>query len=140
MRMRIAVVASVLGAACASGGGGSEGIVDFEAQLRPNAGFDVTGSSTAVASVGNTLVRVRIENATPGAIHPWHVHQGLCGSDGPIVGNASDYSPLEVDDDGTVDEVATIGVQLDDDADYYVNIHRSPQDIGTIVSCGRLVD
>ena len=135
--------AALVLAACASGGGDGgdrEWITDFEADIRPTAGFDVRGNARAVASVGRTVITVNLENGEPGAVHPWHVHQGECGSRGPIVGDAGDYPRLALDGDGDDREVATLDVQLDDDGDYYVNIHRSPEAMGTIVACGALVD
>jgi hypothetical protein len=141
-----ALVAAALGAACASGGGGGggggggEGIVDFSAQLQPTAGYQVRGTASAVASLGRTVVTVEIVGATPGGTYPWHVHQGRCGSNGPVVGAGTAYAPLSVDADGAERAVATLSLQLNDDSEYFVNIHLSPQQMGTIVACGALVD
>jgi Cu/Zn superoxide dismutase len=140
---RITGLALVLfSAACASGSGGgdTEGIVDFKATLAPTAGNQVKGTANAVASLGRTAVTVEIEGATPGAQHPWHVHQGRCGSNGPVVGKASDYPVIDVDADGKVRVSAVIATQLVDDQEYFVNVHLSPTQMGTIVSCGQLVD
>jgi superoxide dismutase, Cu-Zn family len=142
MKQVAALIAAGLVAACAGagGGGGDEGIVDFTAQLEPGSGYQVRGTANAVASLGRTAVTVEIENATPGATYPWHVHQGKCGSNGPVVGSGSDYPQIKVDGDGRERAVATLSVQLSDDADYFVNVHLSPQQMGTIVACGALVD
>jgi hypothetical protein len=140
MTKRMAIAVSLLAAACASGGGGSEGIVDFDARLSPTTGNQVTGDARAVAAVGSTAVTVDISNAAAGASHPWHVHQGECGTNGPVVGAGTDYPPLVVGTDGRARAVATIGVQLSDQVPYFVNVHLSRQAMGTIVSCGRLVD
>lgn len=93
-----------------------------------------------MAAIGSTAVTVRVEDATPGSEHPWHVHRGRCGSGGGIVGDASDYPPLEIGDEGSARAVATIDVQLVDDDPYHVNVHLSPQAMGTIVACGELED
>jgi hypothetical protein len=135
-----AIAASLLVAACASGGGGSEGIVDFSAQLQPTAGNQVRGTANAVSAVGETAITIEIENATPGARHPWHVHTGTCGNAGPPVGGGSNYPVLEIEAGGEERAVATIPVQLEDDAQYIVNVHQSPQAMSTIISCGALVD
>ena len=129
--------------ACASGGGDGgdrEWITDFDANVQSLPGHSVHGNARAVASVGRTVVTLDVEGGQPGAVHPWHVHTGPCGSRGGIVGDASDYPPLALDGDGEDREVATLDLQLTDDAEYHVNVHRSPQDMGTIVACGRLVD
>jgi len=47
---------------------------------------------------------------------------------------------IEVDKDGSERAVATIGVQLVDDESNYINVHQSPQQMGTIVTCGPLED
>ena len=140
MKTRMAIAASLLAAACASGGGGTEGIVDFTAQLQPTSGNQVRGTAHAVTAVGETAVTIEIENASAGAHHPWHVHTGTCGNSGPPVGGGSNYPVLDVDADGDVRAVATIPVQLNDDDAYIVNVHLSPQAMGTIISCGALVD
>jgi superoxide dismutase, Cu-Zn family len=142
MKRAAALCSAAVLAACASagGGGGDEGIVDFSAQLAPGTGYQVKGTANAVASLGRTAVTLQIENATPGATYPWHVHQGKCGSNGPIVGAASDYPQIEVDADGSERAVATLGVQLDDDQEYFVNVHLSPTEMGVIVACGALTD
>lgn len=141
MKKLLALLTVTLSVACASGGGDQgEGIADFSATLRANQGFSVNGTADAVASIGRTLVTVNITGATPGARHPWHVHAGSCGSNGPIVGSASDYPVIEVDSDGRERVVATLSLQLDEDDDYYVNVHQSPEQLGVIVACGELVD
>jgi hypothetical protein len=140
MRKTSALAAALLAGACASGGGGSEGIADFSAQLQPTTGNDVRGTASAVTAVGQTAVTIEIENASPGARHPWHVHRGECGTNGPVVGVGADYPVLDVDADGDVRAVATIGLELDDNERYFVNVHESAQTMGVIVSCGALVD
>jgi hypothetical protein len=142
MKRLTALTTAALLAACAGsgGGGGGEGIVDFSAQLQPTTGNQVRGLATAIATLGRTAVTVEIEGATPGATYPWHVHEGRCGSNGPIVGAAADYPAIDVDADGRERAVATLSRQLNDDTEYFVNVHLSPQQPSVIVSCGALVD
>ncbi len=143
MKRGMVIALALVSAACASGGGGGgsgEGIVDFSAQLAPTSGYQVRGTANAVASLGRTVVTLQIESAAPGATHPWHVHQGRRGSNGPVVGSGADYPAISVEGDGKKRVVATIGTQLDDDTEYFVNVHLSSQQMGVIVSCGALVD
>lgn len=140
MSRATALLGAALVAACAGGGGGGEGIIDFSAQLQPGTGQQVRGLANAVATLGRTAVTVEIENGTPGAVYPWHVHQGRCGSNGPIVGSEADYPAITVGADGRERAVATLRLQLRDDTDYYVNVHLSAQQLGVIVACGALVD
>jgi len=52
------------------------------------------------------------------------------------VGDSSAYPLLEPDARGTA--TATLQVELDPDAKYYINLHTSPDDLDTIVGCGDL--
>jgi len=142
MKRVMGLATAALLAACAGGGGGGggEGIVDFSAQLQPTAGNQVRGTATAVASLGRTAITLEIQGGTPGATYPWHVHQGRCGSNGPVVGSGSNYPAINVDADGSERAVATLSLQLNDDTEYFVNVHQSPQQMNVIVSCGQLVD
>jgi hypothetical protein len=81
---------------------------------------------------------VQITNATPGAEHPWHVHRGQCGYDQGIVGSASDYEPLRVNDDGRASRDATLDMALPRTGEYFVNVHASASNLSTIVACGNL--
>jgi hypothetical protein len=87
---------------------------------------------------GNTAstVTVTISNATPGGVHPWHIHYGHCGENGAIVGSAAAYSSLSVNDQGNATSTAHLGMSLPTSGDYYVNVHASSANLGTIISCG----
>lgn len=121
------------------------GITDWSTQLAARAGSDIRGSANVQTVVvegfaGTSAAAVSIGGAMAGARHPWHVHSGSCGSGGPIVGDPSAYPVLNVGADGNASASANLAVGLNDDADYHVNVHRSPSDPGTIVACGDLVD
>jgi superoxide dismutase, Cu-Zn family len=101
---------------------------------------NVGGETTALVYEGETQSTVNITGATPGATHPWHIHEGDCGSGGPIVGNPSAYPPLVVGNDGTASASARITVQLNEAKHYFVNVHASPTNLATIVACGSISD
>jgi len=82
--------------------------------------------------------QVDIANAVPGGNHPWHVHQGQCGSDGPIVGPATSYRALEVNGDGKATATADLPVAMASSGQYYINVHASANNMGTIIACGNL--
>jgi Cu/Zn superoxide dismutase len=84
------------------------------------------------------LATIELENDEPGAVRPWHVHFGTCGSGGEIVGSAGDYPLLEVGDDGQALATATVSEVLDSGEDYHVNVHLSETELGTIIACGNL--
>ncbi len=81
---------------------------------------------------------VEITNATPGAVHPWHVHRGQCGYDQGVVGSAGDYEPLRVNDDGRASRDATLDMTLPRTGEYFVNVHASETNLSAIVACGNL--
>ena len=83
-------------------------------------------------------VAVTISNATAGGLHPWHIHRGRCGDNGPIVGDASAYKPLAVDAKGNASASAPLNIAMPETGDYYVNVHALATNMGTIISCGNL--
>ena len=83
-----------------------------------------------------THAQVSIENAAPGARHPWHVHIGQCGNDQGIFGPADKYPVLKVGGDGRADADAFLPVPLPHQGQYFVNVHASATNMGTIVACG----
>jgi hypothetical protein len=85
-----------------------------------------------------TRAHVAILNAVPGGEHPWHVHVGQCGADKGIFGPAEAYDPLEVNDDGLAESTAELNVPFPRSGQYFVNVHASRNNMGTIIACGNL--
>lgn len=85
-----------------------------------------------------TRAYVSIQNAVPGGEHPWHVHLGQCGNDRGIFGAAGAYSPLRVGSDGQAQESAVLQVPKPVAGQYFINVHASRNNMGTIVACGNL--
>lgn len=142
---KLTIAATLLLAACASGGREDDdvdpigdNVGDWQASVAPQANFSVRGTAKAQSVGVGTGVNIAINGATPGSQHPWHVHRGRCGDNGPIVGSATAYPVLSVAPDGTSSANATISTALNERDTYYVNVHRSPSDLGTIVGCGNL--
>ncbi|MBW3552730.1 MAG: hypothetical protein KY466_04420 [Gemmatimonadetes bacterium] len=113
---------------------------DWEGQLSPQNNSGIVGAVAARSAVATTGVSLSIAGATSGARHPWHIHRGTCGSGGAIVGDAGAYPVLQVGANGQASASADLNVALSEDGQYYINVHRSPQDLGTIVACGALRD
>ena len=114
---------------------------DWKGTLRGQDTYtNVSGEATALVYEGETQSTVNISGAMPGATHPWHIHEGDCGSGGPIVGSPSAYPPLVVGNDGTARASARITVQLNEAKHYFVNVHASPTNLATIVACGAIGD
>jgi hypothetical protein len=89
-------------------------------------------------SGGTTRVYVAIANAAPGGVHPWYVHRGQCGNDRGVWGPADAYRPLKVDADGRAAADITLPLEPPTTGDYFVSVHASAQNMGTIVACGNL--
>ena len=100
-------------------------------QVRGTATWARDGDAASTATV-------RISNATARGIHPWHIHRGRCGDNGPVVGDAAAYKPLAVDEKGNASATARVDLPLPDSGSYYVNVHALATNMGTIISCGNL--
>jgi hypothetical protein len=85
-----------------------------------------------------TQAQATISNAVPGGEHPWHVHRGRCGSDQGIFGPADAYKPLKVSGDGRASSTAELSVPTPRTGEFFVNVHASARNMGTIVACGNL--
>ena len=101
---------------------------------------NISGNAGALVAEGRTNATISIRGAQPGAVHPWHLHLGRCGSGGAIVGDAGAYTPLTVGNDGTAQGSATVMVRLEESSEYHVNVHLSPSQPETIIACGNLED
>ena len=116
-------------------------VTDWTARATAGTGFAGAGAN-AVARSGaggtNVTVAFREAHGMSGTVRPWHVHYGTCGNDQGIVGDASLYSPLNPGADGTATVSATIPMSLSADRSYFINIHKSPSELQTIVACGQL--
>jgi hypothetical protein len=100
----------------------------------------VSGTATVMGNADSSQTRVEISlnDATPGANHPWHLHRGTCGSDQGIVGDAAAYKAVTVGINGRATATATLDMPMPRSGEYMINVHTSPTDMGTIVACGNL--
>ena len=85
-----------------------------------------------------TRAFVTVQNAVPGGEHPWHVHLGQCGADRGILGPPQAYEPLRVDGDGEAEASAELPVAEPMAGQYFINVHASRNNMGTIIACGNL--
>lgn len=155
--MRIPIAAGLVATslALAACGGGRAVEMDPQQQMmgnRWNATLATPRGMEGVASVkgigwmgsaddddsSRTEAHVSISNAVPGGRHPWHVHRGRCGNDQGIFGPAEDYEPLEVGGNGQAQSTAELDVPTPLTGQYFINVHASPNNMGTIVACGNL--
>ena len=110
----------------------------WNAKLAPQGGTTVAGTVAIEPGSGgsSTKATVTITGGEAGATYPWHVHSGKCGDNGAVVGQAPAYTPIKIGKDGKGKVEVTLPFAIPDNGAYYVNIHKSSTDMGTIVSCG----
>ncbi|HEY0809845.1 MAG TPA: hypothetical protein VGD49_06765 [Longimicrobiales bacterium] len=116
----------------------SDRVGNWTASLTPQNGSGISGQVAARSELMSSGVSVTIWGAKSGDTHPWHVHRGTCGNDMGIVGGAEAYPALQVGANGNASASANLKTPLSEDASYFVNVHKSPSELGTIVSCGPL--
>ena len=85
-----------------------------------------------------TSARMMLTNGAPNATYPWHIHAGLCGTGGGIVGPPDAYRPLTTGASGNAEATVTLPFSTPTVGTFSVNIHRSPTEMGDIVACGNL--
>lgn len=81
---------------------------------------------------------IHTSNATQGGVHPWQLRAGQCGTDSPVVGDASAYPDLKVDKDGTAQGGADLNIAFPTSGDYSLVVLASPTNTGTVIACGNL--
>ena len=113
----------------------------WDAKLTPPAtsaaSANVAGTVRADVLNGQTTLAVRVTGLTPGASHPWRVHEGTCGSVGAQFGEAYAYPPLLVNDQGIAEGTAKLPA-LDIARKYKVRLFVSASDSTSEVVCGNL--
>jgi hypothetical protein len=110
----------------------------WTAHLSPQGGSKIDGQVVVTPDGPNKMtVKITIASAEPGHVYPWHIHTGKCGPGG-VYGPGSAYTPIKADPYGAATLTVTVPVAAPESGDYHVNIHASPTDMSTIVSCGDL--
>ena len=109
----------------------------YSATMSAVGGSGITGTASGTTANDSAHVTVNITGGQPGATYPWHVHEGTCSdASPPIVGPATAYPPLVAGSEGRATVVAHVPVGLNEAKNYIINVHASPTNLGTIVSCG----
>jgi hypothetical protein len=114
---------------------------EWEGTIRGmNAYAAMTGTARARVVEGVADISVTLSGGMAGRTHPWHLHEGKCGSGGAIVGDPYAYSPITIGSDGKATGTARIQKTLNEASDYHVNFHASSSEMSTIVACGEIDD
>ncbi|HEX2781714.1 MAG TPA: hypothetical protein VHM30_19570 [Gemmatimonadaceae bacterium] len=142
---RLATVLVIAGAACVTRPG------TLDQSLAPGAQWTATIAQENGGTLHGTITFVRTEpveqaraifalaGGTPNAVIPWHVHFGVCGNDRMIVGSPANYPPLVLGNNGAINAIAQLPVQLADAQAYVIHLHASPSDIHSVIACAPLV-
>jgi hypothetical protein len=99
--------------------------------------IDLAGDQPGQATIfdaddGVAIVGLQIEPGAEGVLQPVHVHTGTCASPGPVV-----YPLASIVDGGSFTALSVSKADLLSH-DYIVNVHLSPDAMGTYVSCAAL--
>jgi hypothetical protein len=130
-------ICAVLMVGCASAGE-MRPVQTWSGSIQAETHEDMRAAANVNAGMRESVVSVAVAGDENGAVRPWHIHAGRCGSGGAIVGQATDYPPLRVGATGGADATARLRLGLDPAASYYVNIHESSTNLGNIVGCMQL--
>lgn len=110
----------------------------WSATLRPAIGFSIHGNAVVTQVAPRTArVSISLAGSADGSLHPWDIHQGTCGDDGPVLGDPRAYVPVPIGGAGAATLQAEVPVELRQGRAYYINVHDSPMR-SRIVSCGAL--
>lgn len=85
-------------------------------------------------ATGQTQVTLSLNGGSTAVTYSWRIHEGTCGSSGPMLGRPEDYGPLEVDWQGVAS--AILDLKLDPGKAYSVRLYHDETGAG---GCGDLM-
>jgi len=144
---RIALALLPLLTACGAVMGSGTGSSAPEMHVRDEWKADLVGTGIAAGMKGDakavtdgvkSQVTLNLQGGTPGHAYPWHVHSGVCGSTGAVVGPAGAYPMAVIGTDGKTSATAHLNFPLSKTGRYYVNVHASSRSMANIVACAPL--
>lgn len=139
MRMAIVAAAALVAAGCASTGQVVETTGrSLSGSMRGTGNYEGRAAVAVNTTAGSTAATISLAGDRSGAVRPWHIHTGACGSGGGIVGPAAAYLPLSVGANGRATAEARLNVGLQAGQNYHVNIHESAGNLGNVLACADL--
>lgn len=111
----------------------ADGVDQLELEFQEYSDSGIDGTATFYDLGDETLVAIEIEGG--GESHPAHIHEGTCGNS-----EAEAFAPLTtVDESGeSLSLVDTSLRELIDGGDYTVDLHLSPNELGTLIACANI--
>ncbi|MFN0073715.1 MAG: hypothetical protein ACKVVP_19720 [Chloroflexota bacterium] len=98
--------------------------------MSPQNGSGQSGKTTLYAEGDKTRVVILLDNRVPGP-EPAHIHVGSC----PLP-NAAPLYPLSPVENGKSETVLDVNIGALIVEAMAINVHRSPQELATYISCG----
>jgi hypothetical protein len=92
----------------------------------------VTGTATLYEDGDQTIVELDLEGT--GEDHPAHIHEGTCDDIAPQPA----YNLENVGEDGTSTSLVDAPLQELIDGDYVIDLHRAPNELGTLIACAAI--
>jgi len=129
-----------LGDVNASHGTALPGAGAFKAEINPLNNGTVTGIATMSGGEGGNTTVVAMTLGGPRGTYIWHVHEGKCGNLGTLMGDKSNYPPIQVGDSGKVTFRTNLNFYPPSGGTYAIEVHQGtdPGSEGTPVACGTL--
>ena len=121
------------------GAGVSPGVtgVQWTATLQSVGGSGVRGNAilTPGGNSNQTTANISVSGGMSGAVYPWRIHRGSCGSDMGVVGAAGLYPSLAAGTDGTARLMTTLPIATPGSGSFSVALQGAE---GQTVACGNL--
>jgi hypothetical protein len=92
----------------------------------------VSGTATLYENGDRTIVELDLEGT--GEDHPAHIHEGTCDDIAPQPA----YNLANVGEDGTSTSLVDAPLQELIDGDYVIDLHRAPNELGTLIVCAAI--
>jgi hypothetical protein len=93
---------------------------------------------------GGTRANLTLRGGATGGRHAWRIREGRCPEGdsepepvGGEIGGGNDYPVLEPNENGNASGTASLGVTLQKDAEYHVDVYET-EEAGVVVACGDL--
>ena len=111
----------------------ADGVAQLEVEFEEYNDSGVEGTATFYDLGDETLIAISIEGG--GEAHPAHIHEGTCGNAEP-----QPFVPLTtVDETGeSLSLIDTSLSELIDGGDYTIDLHLSPNELGTLIVCANI--
>lgn len=112
----------------------------FKAEINPTNNGRVTGFATMSAGQEGNRAVVAMTLGGPSGTYIWHIHEGKCGSLGVLMGDKSNYPPVQVGDSGQITFRVSLNFPPPAGGSYAIEVHQGsdPGSEGNVVACGTL--